>query len=107
MMIEKYHIEIYKDKQGLAPFVKWIESLKDVRARAKVKVRLTRLWLGNLGDCKSVGDGVYEIRIDEGIGYRVYFAQEPNTKIILLGGSKKIQTKDIDKAKQYIKDYRS
>jgi putative addiction module killer protein len=107
MTLEKYYIEIYQDKRGLVPFVKWIESLKDVRARAKIKVRLTRLRLGNLGDYKSVGDGVYELRIDEGIGYRVYFAQEPDMKIILLGGSKKTQPQDIGKAKQYIKDYRS
>lgn len=107
MVTEKYHIEIYRDRQGNAPFIKWIESLKDVRARAKIKVRLTRVRLGNLGDCKSVGDGIYELRIDEGIGYRVYLAQEPNRKVILLGGNKKTQTQDIQKAKQYIKNYRS
>jgi len=107
MTIEKYHLEIYKDSKGTAPFVKWLESLRDGRARAKIKVRLARLRLGNLGDCKSIGEGVSELRIDEGIGYRVYFAHEPNMKIILLGGSKKTQAKDIERAKQYIKDYRS
>jgi putative addiction module killer protein len=105
MKNELYTIEIYKNSQGLAPFIMWMESLKDIRARAKIKVRIARLRLGNLGDCKSVGGGVFELRVDEGIGYRVYFIQEPGKKIILLGGSKKSQERDIAIAKDYRKDY--
>lgn len=107
MTIEVFQIEIYQDKQGKRPFIEWLESLKDVKARAKIKVRLARVRLGNLGDWKTVNDGVFELRIDEGLGYRIYFTQDPNRKIILLGGSKKTQSRDINRAKQYAKDYRS
>ena len=107
MISETFEIKIYQDKNGKKPFVDWLESLPDKKARAKIKVRLTRLRLGNLGDWKSLSGGLYEIRIDEGKGYRLYFTQDQSKKNILLGGSKKTQTKDINKAKEYLKDYRS
>jgi len=105
--MDQYHIEIYQDKKGNHPFIEWIESLTDKTARAKIKVRLARVRLGNLGDWKSLGQGLYEMRIDEGAGYRLYFAQTSDKKIILLGGSKKTQEKDIKTARTYLKDYRS
>ncbi len=107
MGTDQYQIEIYQDKKRTHPFIEWIESLKDKTARAKIKVRLARIRLGNLGDCKSLGQGLYEIRVDEGVGYRLYFTQASAKKIILLGGSKKTQEKDIEKARLYLKDYRS
>ncbi len=69
-------------------------------------MRLARIRLGNLGDWKSLGEGIYELRVDEGVGYRLYFTQESNKKIILLGGNKNTQHKDIAKARKYLQDYR-
>lgn len=107
METSQYNIEIYQDLKGKKPFIEWIESLKDEALRAKIKIRLSRIRLGNLGDWKSLKKGLYEIRIDEGAGYRLYLTQTSSQKIILLGGSKKTQEKDIEKARKYLQDYRS
>lgn len=106
MNIEKYDLEIYQDELGKKPFLLWIQSLKDHIAIARINARLLRLRLGNMGDFKSLGDGLFELRIHIGPGYRIYFTQEDPKKILLLGGVKKSQTKDILKSKQYLKDYR-
>ena len=80
-------------------FAKWLDGLKDVRARAPVQVRIERLAGGNPGDAKSVGDGVSELRIDYGPGYRVYLTRRGNELVILLvGGQKKRQSADIKRA---------
>ena len=77
-------------------FAKWIDNLIDIRARARILVRIERLSIGNPGDVKSVGKGVSELRIDYGPGYRVYYKKVGQTLIILLaGGDKKTQNKDI------------
>ncbi|HEV2136670.1 MAG TPA: type II toxin-antitoxin system RelE/ParE family toxin [Terracidiphilus sp.] len=82
-------------------FRKWRLRLKDERARALIASRLDRLGFGNAGDVKPVGKGLSELRIDYGPGYRVYFQQRGNTIIILLcGGDKRTQAKDIKKAKR-------
>lgn len=81
-------------------FDRWFRKLKDRKARAFVRVRLDRLSLGLFGDAKSVGDGVSELRIDYGPGYRLYFCQRGRTVIVvLLGGDKRRQQADIEKAK--------
>lgn len=67
-----YEVEYYKTPEGKAPFKEWLESLRDVNGRAKIRVRLDRARLGNLGDHKQVDEGVWELRIDYGPGYRVY-----------------------------------
>ena len=78
---------------------KWFDSLKDRNARMRIDIRIRRLSLGNPGDVKPVGEGVSEIRIDYGPGYRIYFVQKRNTIIILLsGGNKLTQSRDIQKA---------
>ena len=75
-------------------------------SRARVRVRLNRLRLGNFGDCKSVGGGVGELRVDYGPGYRVYFGRQGDRIVILLcGGAKKTQSKDIQLAQQYWAEY--
>ena len=74
--------------------------------RAKIRVRLNRIRLGNFGDCKSVGGGVSELRIPHGPGYRVYFGRKDNMVVILLyGGDKKTQSRDIELAQTYWDDY--
>ena len=101
-------IRSYLSVNGINPFFEWFDSLRDIRAKAKIRARLDRVEAGNLGDCKSVGDGVFELRIDYGSGYRIYFGQQGSTVIILLcGGDKSTQDKDIAKAKEYWEDYRS
>jgi len=80
-------------------FSRWLDRLKDSIAKAKVLVRITRLAAGNPGDVKPVGKGVSEMRIPYGPGYRVYFVQQEDRLIILLaGGTKKTQSKDIQTA---------
>ncbi len=80
-------------------FVKWFDDLRDRQARARIDVRIRRLSLGNPGDVKPVGEGVSELRIDYGPGYRVYFVQRGQELVILLaGGVKRTQTVDIQNA---------
>ena len=80
-------------------FAKWLDGLHDVRARARILVRIERLKAGNPGDVKSVGEGVSELRIDYGPGYRVYYKKQGQKVVILLaGGDKSTQAKDIKTA---------
>jgi putative addiction module killer protein len=80
-------------------FVKWLDNLCDIKAKARVLVRIERLAMGNAGDVKPVGEGISEMRIDYGPGYRVYFIKRGNEVIILLaGGDKSSQTGDIKSA---------
>ncbi len=101
-------VYIYESLEGQAPFGDWLASLRDWKAKQKIRTRIDRLSLGNLGDFKSVGEGVLELRIDFGPGYRIYVAQEGENIILLLcGGDKSSQNKDIIRAKQYWEDYKS
>ena len=80
-------------------YASWLDGLKDVRARARVLVRVERLAAGNPGDVRPVGEGVSEMRIDYGPGYRVYFKRQDRTVVVLLaGGDKRTQSDDIDTA---------
>lgn len=80
---------------------KWLDNLRDIRARARILVRVERLISGNPGDVKPVGEGVSELRINYGPGYRVYYKQQDQEVIILLaGGSKRTQASDIKTALQ-------
>jgi len=89
-MIEIHQTEVYS---------KWFNNLRDRQARARIDVRIRRLSLGNPGDVSPVGEGVSEMRIDYGPGYRVYFIQRGQTLIVLLaGGDKHTQSRDIKKA---------
>lgn len=80
-------------------FSDWLESLRDRQARARIQARILRLRVGNLGDVKPVGEGVSELRIDYGPGYRIYFLLKgPELVILLAGGDKKTQARDIKTA---------
>jgi len=82
-----------------APFARWIDGLRDIRARACIQVRIERLASGNPGDVRPVGEGVSELRIDYGPGYRVYYKMQGRELIILLaGGDKSSQARDIKTA---------
>ncbi len=85
----------------------WLSSLCDQDAKARIVTRFSRLSLGNFGDHKSVRDGVWELRIDAGPGYRVYYAMTDKTCVLLLcGGDKRQQASDIERAVEYWKDYK-
>ncbi|CDF97896.1 type II toxin-antitoxin system RelE/ParE family toxin [Avibacterium paragallinarum] len=86
-------------------FKKWLDELKDLRARAKIQTRIKRLQLGNFGDVKPVGEGISELRITEGKGYRIYLKNQNGVVVILLcAGDKSTQSKDIEKAKLLAKE---
>ena len=83
-------------------FIQWLDGLSDIKARARVQVRIERLAAGNPGDVQPVGEGVFELRMDFGPGYRVYFKKRGQELIILLaGGDKSSQAKDIKAALQF------
>jgi putative addiction module killer protein len=87
-------------------FAEWLRRLRDEKARFRILVRIRRLTLGNFGDVQPVGEGVSELRIDHGPGYRVYLRQEGEQLILLLaGGNKRTQTADIARAKKLAKEW--
>jgi putative addiction module killer protein len=97
----------YQTGDGIRPFEEWLTELKaDRRARAAILTRIDRVERGLMGDWKSVGGGVGEMRVDYGPGYRVYFGRDGTTVVILLcGGYKGTQSRDIKMAKRYWRDY--
>ena len=99
-------LEIYQTDGGHSPFSEWIRALKDRIAGARIRTRLARLRLGNFGDTSSLGGGLHELRIDHGPGYRVYYGRTGDRIVLLLcGGSKKTQSRDIEQARNYWRDY--
>jgi putative addiction module killer protein len=83
-----------------AIFDNWLNELADRKAKARIAARLTRAEFGNFGDCKPVGDGVSEMRIDVGAGYRIYFVRDgESVYVLLVGGNKRSQKRDIRQAK--------
>lgn len=98
----------YQTADGRIPFAEWIAALRDRRANQAIAARVTRLQAGNRGDWKAVRAGVFELRIDVGPGYRVYCGQDGETLVLLLcAGNKRTQTRDIDRACDYWKDYQA
>jgi putative addiction module killer protein len=90
----------YQREDGSEPFTKWLTGLRDKAAEARIRVRLLRVEAGNFGDCEPVGNGVTELRIHVGAGYRVYFGRHGKSLVILLcGGDKGSQAADIKRAK--------
>ena len=107
-MSKQIKIEIYVANNGKAPFITWLESLKDKTVKYRIKERLDRITLGNLGDYKLLAQGISELRFNFGSGYRVYFGRHDEEIVLLLcAGDKSTQEQDIKKAKEYWKDYLS
>jgi putative addiction module killer protein len=97
---------IYADDAGKEPFTEWLYALRDIMGRKRILARVTRLEQGNYGDCEPIGDGLSELRMFFGSGYRVYFGEHGGNIVVLLcGGDKATQSKDIQQAKTYWKEY--
>jgi len=102
MEVLRYLTEEGKDVVG-----QWLADLNDAQARARIAARIARLAVGNFGDSKALGDGVSELRVDWGPGYRVYYAMTGRMCVLLLcGGDKRKQTADIKRAVAYWRDYK-
>ena len=100
-------IQYYRNPNGRQPFTEWFESIRDKNTRNRIGQRLKRLEDGNSGDCQSVGGGIFELRLHFGPGYRIYFGQIDNRLILLLcGGDKTSQQRDIELAKSYLIEYK-
>jgi putative addiction module killer protein len=105
--MSKKILKIYQDENGNEPFIEWMESIKDLKTRDRIFTRLDRLEVGNPGDHSPVGSGVMELKLHFGPGYRIYFGEDGDVLVILLmGGDKKTQSKDIKKAQFYWKKYK-
>ena len=101
-----FEVEDYQSADGKDPYIDWLNGLSDRMAKARVAVRVQRMAAGNSGDCKPIQDGVWELRIDHGPGYRVYYAQAGKRLILLLlGGDKRKQQADITAAIDYWQDW--
>ncbi len=105
MESKERNITIYVAPNGKAPYEEWFESLKDKRAQALVLSRIDRVRLGNFGNCRSIGNGVYELKIYFGPGLRIYFGLQGEEVVVLLcGGDKSSQGKDIAHAQEIWKE---
>ena len=101
-------IIIYVDENGHEPYRNWIDNLKDKKNQQRIRARIRRLAEGLYGDCHSVGEGILELRMFFGLGYRVYFGEDADNIVILLcGGDKDSQNQDIKNSKEYWKDYKN
>lgn len=106
MEVVEQTIEYYILSSGKMPLQEWLLNLEDSRAEAAIRKRIDRLSLGNFGDYKSLGNGLFELRIHFGPGYRIYFGKKGLSCVLLLcGGDKRMQLWDIMRAKHYWEDY--
>jgi len=100
-------IRIFESSAGKKPFSDWMETLVDQAVYGVILTRIDRVEDGNFGDCDPVGSGLHELRIDVGPGYRVYFGEDGEFVILLGGGKKRSQARDIAKAKKCWEEYHS
>ena len=106
MNIRENRIEVYHLPNGKRPFEIWLQNLNDKKTIARILQRLDRIRLGNFGDCKNLGAGVYELRIFWGPGYRIYFGLlKFKAVLLLIGGDKASQKKDVATAQEYWKEF--
>jgi putative addiction module killer protein len=100
-------VRLYITEAGHSPFAHWFDHLRDALAQHRILARIARLRTGNAGDYKNLGGGVCEMRIDYGPGYRIYYGQQGSEIVILLiGGDKRTQTKDIENATRYWNEHK-
>jgi len=100
-------VRLYADAKGRCPFEVWLNGLRDLKVRAIIRERIARLMLGNFGDAKAIGEGVFEMRVTFGPGYRIYCAQDGKRIVVLLcGGRKRSQAKDIIRAGSFWNEYK-
>ena len=105
-MAKPKSVLVYADENEKEPFTDWLNGLRDIMGRKRILARIARLEQGNYGDCESVGEGVSELRLFFGPGYRVYFGEDANGVVVLLcGGDKGSQNQDIKLAKVYWQEY--
>lgn len=104
---QKWKLVYYTAQNGRIPYWEWFESLSDLKAQDVIDARLARLRSGNFGACEPIGPGVFELKIYYGPGYQVYFGKAADKIILLLcGGDKSTQTKDIQIAHRYWQNYK-
>jgi putative addiction module killer protein len=102
-----FSVEYFADDAGVVIFDKWLDKLPDKQAIARINTRIERLKRGAFGDCKPLHEGVWELRIDYGAGYRIYYSVVGKTVVLLLcAGDKRKQNADIEKAVYYLNDYK-
>ena len=100
-------VRFYQTRRGKAPLIDWLETIRNKTTLAHINQRIRRLSIGQRGDYKRVGKGVFELRIHYGAGYRVYFGEHrKNTVVLLIGGDKNSQKRDIERANLYWQDYK-
>ena len=108
MIPREIEVRVYQTPDGCSPFNDWLARLRDFRAIEKIDARIARLRSGHFGDCKAVGEGVLELRVHYGPGYRVYFARQGTSIVLLLcAGDKATQSRDIARAKRYWRKHRN
>jgi putative addiction module killer protein len=106
MMVRAKDIQLYVTDEGKSPVEDWLNRLRDRKARAAIDARIARLRLGLIGQVREIGEGVHEMKVDVGPGYRVYFGNVSNVVVLLLcGGDKRTQKTDIKRAKELWSDY--
>jgi putative addiction module killer protein len=102
-----FSIEYYTTSDNVGPLMRWLQALRDAQARVRVVRRIELLERGGFGDCKPLRDGVWELRIHHGPGYRVYYGMMGKTIVLLLcGGDKRTQARDIEAAVAYFEDHK-
>ena len=107
-IVEPKQIVFYADEEGKEPFQDWLDRLRDIQGRRRIIKRLFRVQHGNYGDVEPIGEGLSELRLFFGSGYRVYFGEDVgNIVVILCGGDKDSQDNDIENAKAYWQEYQT
>jgi putative addiction module killer protein len=100
-------IRNYADASGKVPFLDWLYAMKDKAGQKRIMARLARVMAGNLGDCKPLRDGVMELKVDFGPGYRVYLSRQGAVLVLLLcAGDKSSQSRDVELAIEYLDDWK-
>lgn len=107
MQARPRNVEVYDSASGAAPFDDWMRDLKDPTGKASIEARIALLRRGSLGkQYRDVGDGLIELKVNVGPGYRIYIADDGRTSLLLIAGRKNTQKQDIRAAKRYWADYK-